>query len=154
MPNLIKNLNISNENMDKNKLFGEKYFFLRLGMCAPWKKFSQKIKNFEIFFEIIDNHTCVHMHVQKNFKIFRFLAKFLNFLEGPPTEFFRDRFFSTNIHGQTKFHWNFGCVLTFGLEPLWHPLCICTANLMKTRMNFFADKVRFKRPVFRQKSST
>ena len=109
--------------MDKNKLFGEKYFFLRLGMCAPWKKFSQKIKNFEIFFEIIDNHTCVHMHVQKNFKIFRFLAKFLNFLEGPPIEFFRDRFFSTNIHGQTKFHWNFGCVLTFGLEPLCRVLC-------------------------------
>ena len=90
--------------MDKNKLFCEKYFFLRLGVCASWKKFGQKIKNFEIFFEIIDNHTCVHMHVQKNFKIFRFLAKFLNFLEGPPIEFFRDRFFSTNIHGQTKFH--------------------------------------------------
>ena len=115
--------------MDKNKLFCEKYFFLRLGVCASWKKFGQKIRNFEIFFDIIDNHTCVHMHIQKNFKIFCFLAKFLNFLEGPPIEFFRDRFFSTNIHGQTKFHWNFGCVLTFGLEPLSRELCISSAFL-------------------------
>ena len=95
-----------------------KIFFSEVGRVRFMEKFGQKIKNFEIFFDIIDNHTCVHMHVQKNFKIFRFLAKFLNFLEGPPIEFFRDRFFSTNIHGQTKFHWNFGCVLTFGLEPL------------------------------------
>ena len=110
--------------MDKNKLFGEKYFFLRLGVCTPWKKSSQKIRNFEIFFDINDNHTCTHMHVQKNFKIFRFLAKFLNFLEGPPIEFFHNRFFSTNLHGQTKIHWNFGCVLTFGLEPLSRELCL------------------------------
>ena len=98
-------------------------FFLRLGVCASWKRFGQKIRNFEFFFDIIDNHTCVHMDVQKNFKIFGFLAKFLNFLNGPPTEFFRDRFFSTNIHGKTKFHWNSGCVLTFGLEPLSRELC-------------------------------
>ena len=43
--------------MAKNKLFGEKKIFLGLGMCAPWKKFGQKIKNFEIFFDDIDNRT-------------------------------------------------------------------------------------------------
>ena len=46
--------------MDKNKLFDEKNFFEELAMGAPWKKFGQKMKNFEIFFDIIDNHTCVH----------------------------------------------------------------------------------------------
>ena len=35
MPKLTKNLNISNENMDQNKLFGEKKFFKGSGMCAP-----------------------------------------------------------------------------------------------------------------------
>ena len=104
--------------MDKNKLFGEKNFFKRLGVCAPWKKFGQKIKNFEIFFDIIDNHTCVHMHVKKNFKIFHFSAKFLNFLKGPPVEFFLNRFFSTSRHSETKFYIDLRCFLTFGLEPL------------------------------------
>ena len=59
------------------------------GMCAPWKKFGQKIKNLEIFFDIIDNHTCVHIHIEKNFEIFHFLAKFLNYLKGPPMDFFK-----------------------------------------------------------------
>ena len=49
--------------MDKNEHFGEKKYFRGLGVCAPWKKFGQKIKNFEIFFDIIDNNTCVHMPV-------------------------------------------------------------------------------------------
>ena len=62
--------------MDKNKLFGEKNFFGVLGVCAPWKKIGQKMKFFEIFFDIIDNHACVHMHIKKIFKIFNFLAKF------------------------------------------------------------------------------
>ena len=34
MPKLTKNLNISNENMDKSKLFGKKNFFNKLGMLA------------------------------------------------------------------------------------------------------------------------
>ena len=89
--------------MDKNKLFDEKKIFEELAMGAPWKKFGQKMKNFEIFFDIIDNHACVHMHIKKNFKIFHFLAKFLNYLKGPPIEFFLNRFFSTSMHGETKF---------------------------------------------------
>ena len=48
--------------MDKNKLFDEKKFFGALGMCAPWKKFGQKMKNFEIFFQIIDSYACLYMH--------------------------------------------------------------------------------------------
>ena len=104
--------------MDKNKLFGEKKFFKGFGVCAPWKKFGQKIKNFEIFFDIIDNHTCVHMLIKKNFKIFRFPAKFFNFLKGPPIEFFQNRFFSTSMHSEIKFYVDLGCFLTFGLEPL------------------------------------
>ena len=53
------------------------------------QKFGQKMKNFEIFFDIIDNHTCVHMHIKKNFKIFHFSAKFLNYLKGPSIDFFK-----------------------------------------------------------------
>ena len=65
-------MDIYNENMDKNKLFDEKKFFKELGMCAPWKKLGQKMKNFKIFFDIIDNHIFVHMHIKKisNFFIF------------------------------------------------------------------------------------
>ena len=75
--------------MDKNKLFDEKKFFEELAMGAPWKKFGQKMKNFEIFFDIIDNHTCVHIHIKKFFKIFHFSAKFLNYLKGPSVDFFK-----------------------------------------------------------------
>ena len=75
--------------MDKNKLFGEKKFFKGLGVCAPWKKLGQKMKNFKFFFDIIDNHTFVHIHIKKNFKIFYFSAKFLNYLEGPSVDFFK-----------------------------------------------------------------
>ena len=82
------------------------------------------MKKFEIFFDIIDNHTCVHMHIKKNFKIFHFLAKFLNLLEGPPIEFFLNRFFSTTMHSQTKFQIVSGWVLTFGLDPLPRELCV------------------------------
>ena len=95
---LTINMDILNEIMEKNEHFGGKFFFRVLGMCAPWKKFGQKIKNFEIFFDIIDNHACVHMHIKKNFKIFHFLAKFLNYLKGPPIEFFLNMFFSTSMH--------------------------------------------------------
>ena len=104
--------------MDKNKLFGEKKKFWGLGVCAPSKKIGQKIKNFEIFFDIIDNHTCVHMLIKKNFKIFHFPVKFLNYLKGPPVEFFKNRFFSISMHSATKFHIDLGCFLTFGLGPL------------------------------------
>ena len=117
--------------MDKNKLFCEKKIFKWLGVCAPckkfvkglvvcapWKKFGQKIKNFEIFFDIIDNHTCVYMRIKKNFKIFHFRAKFLNYLKGPPVEFFQNRFFLISMHSATKFHINLGCFLNFGLGPL------------------------------------
>ena len=85
-------------------LFCEKQIFIGLGMCASWKKFGQKIKNFEIFFDVIDNHTCVYIQNKEIFKLFHFSAKFLNFLKGPPVEFFRDRFFSTNMQSQAKFH--------------------------------------------------
>ena len=116
--------------MDKNQLFGEKKFFKGLPMCAPWKKFGQKIKNFEIFFDIIDNHTCVHMLIKKNFKIFHFPVKFLNYLKGPPVEFFQNWFFSISIHSATKFHIDLGCFLTFGLGSLPRELCTATDVLI------------------------
>ena len=75
--------------MDKNKIFGEKNFFEELAMGAPWKKYGQRMTNFERFFDIIDNHTCVHMHIEKNFKICHHLAKFLNYLKGPSVDFFK-----------------------------------------------------------------
>ena len=100
--------------MDKNKLFDEKNFSKGLSVCAPWKNFGQKIKDFEIFFDIIDNHTRVHVHVKKIFKIFHFSAKFLNFLKGPPVEFFLDRFFQLACIAKPNSLW----VLTFGLDQL------------------------------------
>ena len=50
--------------MDKNELFGEKIFFMGLGMRTPWKKFGRKIKNFEIFFDTIDYHACPYMLIK------------------------------------------------------------------------------------------
>ena len=55
--------------MDKNKLFDEKIFFEELAMGAPWKKFGQKMKNFETFFDIIDSQTCTSKKIQ-NFSLF------------------------------------------------------------------------------------
>ena len=75
--------------MNKNKLFDEKKIFKGLGVCAPWRNFGQKMKNFEIFFDNIDNLTFVHIHIKKNFKIFHFSAKFLNYLEGPSIDVFK-----------------------------------------------------------------
>ena len=54
----------------KINFLAKKKFFGGLGVCVPWKKFGQKMKNFEFFFDIIDNNTCVHKHVKKNFEIF------------------------------------------------------------------------------------
>ena len=51
------------------------------------------MKNFEIFFDIIDNHICVHMHIKKFFKKIYFLAKFLNYLKGPSVEYLISMFF-------------------------------------------------------------
>ena len=50
--------------MDKNKVFGEKNFLKGLAMCTPWKKFGQKMKNLEIFFDIFDFHACLYMHIK------------------------------------------------------------------------------------------
>ena len=50
--------------MDKNELFGEKIIFMGLGMCAPWKKFGQKMKNIEIFFGFINSYACLYMQVK------------------------------------------------------------------------------------------
>ena len=45
--------------MDKNKLFGERIFFMGVGMHAPQKKFGRKMKNFEIFFDTFNYYTCL-----------------------------------------------------------------------------------------------
>ena len=58
------NMDILNEIMDKNENFGGKIFFRLLGMCAPWKKFGQKLWNFKKFFDIIDYYACLYMHVK------------------------------------------------------------------------------------------
>ena len=52
------------ENMDQNKLFGKENFFKDLGMWAPRKKFGWKIKNFEIFFKVIEHYACLYMHIK------------------------------------------------------------------------------------------
>ena len=95
------------------------------------------MRNFEKFFDIIDNYTFVHMHIKKNFKIFHFLAKFLNLLEGPPIEFFLNRFFSTTMHSQTKFQIVSGWVLTFGLDPLPRELCTGRRRNMRRPESYY-----------------
>ena len=50
--------------MDKNKVFGEKKIFKGFGMRTPWKKFGQKMKNFEIFFDIINHYACLYMLIK------------------------------------------------------------------------------------------
>ena len=55
----------------------KKNFFVTVCVRASQQKFGPKIKNFKIFFDIIFNHTCVHMHIKKNFKFIYFLEKFL-----------------------------------------------------------------------------
>ena len=76
------------------------------------------MKNFENFSDVHMDKSVVVNNIKKNFKIFHFSAKFLNFLKGPPVEFFLIRFFSTSMHGETKFDIDSRCVLTFGLGPL------------------------------------
>ena len=70
-------MDILNEFMDKNEHFGGKFFFRVLGMCAPWKKFGQKMKNFEIFFDVHMDTSVIDNNIKKNFEFFYFLAKFL-----------------------------------------------------------------------------
>ena len=62
--------------MDKNKLFGEKNSFKGLRVCAPWRKFGQKMKKFEIFFDVHMDTSVIVNNIKKIFKIFNFLAKF------------------------------------------------------------------------------
>ena len=50
--------------MDKNKVFGEKKSFKGFGMCAPWKIFAQKMKNLELFIDIIYLYACLYMHIK------------------------------------------------------------------------------------------
>ena len=45
-------------------------------MGAPWKKFGQKMKIFEIFFDVHMDTSVIVDNLKKNFKIFHFLAKF------------------------------------------------------------------------------
>ena len=88
-----------------------------MSVRAPQQKFGPKIKNFEIFFDIIDNHNCVNMCIKKNFKIFYFLAKFLNYLKGPSVEYLISLFFElTHMYVNQKPRRLSGA-LTFGLGP-------------------------------------
>ena len=92
--------------MDKNKLFDEKNFFEELAMGAPWKKFGQKMKNFEIFFDVYMDTSVIVNNIKKNVKMFHFLAKFFPWsADAQPHEkyFFTKKFifvhiFILNVH--------------------------------------------------------
>ena len=47
------------------------------------------MKNFEIFFAVYMDTSVIVNNIKKNFKIFHFSAKFLNYLEGPSVDFFK-----------------------------------------------------------------
>ena len=81
------------------------------------------MKKFEIFFVVYMDKNVIVNNIKKNFKIFHFLAKFLNFLEGPPIKIFTNWFFSSTAHSQTIFHIVSGWFLTFGLDLLLRELC-------------------------------
>ena len=58
------------------------------------------MKNFEIFFDVHMDTSVIVDNIKKNFKIFHFLAKFLNFLKGPSMDFFsKIGFLSPHMHG-------------------------------------------------------
>ena len=75
--------------MENNELYSEKIIFMGLGLCAPWKKFGQKMKNFEIFFDFIDHHACLYLLTK--FRQNRSKIGHVNcsFLKGPPVDFFK-----------------------------------------------------------------
>ena len=78
----LTNLNISNKNMDKNKLFGEKKIFKGSGMCAPRKKIGPKMKNFKNFFRFLNR--CISDYYHANFRRNRttFIFRPLNWVFG------------------------------------------------------------------------
>ena len=47
------------------------------------------MENFEIFFDVHMDTSRMFNNLKKDFKIFNFLAKFLNYLEGPSVDFFK-----------------------------------------------------------------
>ena len=53
------------------------------------QKFGRKMKNFENFFDVYLDTSVIVNNLKKNFKIFHFSAKFLNYLEGPSVDFFK-----------------------------------------------------------------
>ena len=53
------------------------------------QKFGRKMKNFEIFFDVYMDTSVIVNNIKKSFKIFHFLAKFLNYLKGPSVDFFK-----------------------------------------------------------------
>ena len=63
-------------------------FFVTLYPSTPAQKFCRKMKNFKTFFDIINNHTCVHMLIKNFFKIFCFLAKIFEFSQKWPVKIF------------------------------------------------------------------
>ena len=64
MPKLTKNLNISNKNMDKSKLFSKKKIFNNLGMLTLWKKIGQKMKNFKKIFRLLNQCSSDYYHAK------------------------------------------------------------------------------------------
>ena len=114
-------------------------FFWGWACALHGKNLARKLEILKIFL-ILLTITLVSICTSKKIsKFFIFLAKFLNLLEGPPIEFFLNRFFSTTMHSQTKFHIVSGWVLTFGLDPLprelWKHLVIYIR--INLRINIF-----------------
>ena len=47
------------------------------------------MQNIKIFFDVHMDKSVIVNNIKKNFKIFNFSAKFLNYLEGPSVDFFK-----------------------------------------------------------------
>ena len=95
----------------------EKIFFVTLFLSDSTQKFGRKVKNFKNIFDNIDNHTYAHMLIKKIFKLFRFWAKFLNFLKNGQPKYFPKR---SNISFWAKFSFGIGGIYStfFWIEVL------------------------------------
>ena len=103
--------------LGKPKILKQNFFSSLCYFAIHNKNLAKKLSDFD---EILTSKSTQMVFWVVKFlpKSDNFLAKFLNFLKGPPIKNFLNRFFSTGMNSQTIFHIDSGWLLTFGLGPL------------------------------------
>ena len=102
----------------KINFLAKKEFFGGWACALHGKNLAKKSRILNFFLILLTIKLVSICSLKKILKFFIFRSNFLNYLKGPPVEFFQNRFFSISMHSATKFHIDLGCILTFGLGPL------------------------------------